>query len=235
MVNKQLKAGVIYDGPSLIDGQPIVAIATYSDKNTKTGQVLQTYILCKDIDPRLASKKGLDISICGDCIMRGKPTADPKRKIAKERECYVRIDQGPLLVWKSYQRGVYPMATTQSDRILLGLNRVVRVGTYVDPAAIPSFIWDQLLTESETWMAYTHQKPWRPDIAMQSADSYLEAASHWANGRRTFRAVANLGEVDKQNETVCPASKEMGRRVQCADCRLCKGSAKAKSIAIVQH
>ena len=66
MVNKQLKAGVIYDGPSLIDGQPIVAIATYSDRNTKTGQVLQTYILCKDIDPRLASKKGLDVSICGD-------------------------------------------------------------------------------------------------------------------------------------------------------------------------
>ena len=174
MVNKQLKAGVIYRGPSLIDGQPIVAIATYSDKNTKTGQVLQTYILLEDIDPRYGSKKGLDVSICGNCPMRGLPTADPKRKIAKERECYVRIDQGPLLVWKAYRRGVYPMATNQTDRILLGLNRVVRVGTYGDPAAIPSFIWDQLLTESETWMAYTHQKPWRPDRSLEPETLFLQ-------------------------------------------------------------
>jgi len=36
--------GIIYNGPSLLDGKPIVVIATYSDRNTKTGRVLQTYI-----------------------------------------------------------------------------------------------------------------------------------------------------------------------------------------------
>ena len=36
---------IIYKGPSLIDHSPIVVIATYSDRNTKTGGMVQTYIL----------------------------------------------------------------------------------------------------------------------------------------------------------------------------------------------
>ena len=57
---KQLNKAILYEGPSLIDGQPIVAIATYSDKNTKTGLMVQTYILCQNIDPRDANKNGQD-------------------------------------------------------------------------------------------------------------------------------------------------------------------------------
>lgn len=148
MVNKQLNAGVIYDGPSLLDGKPIVVIATYSNRNKKTGQFLQTYILCKDIDPRAASKRGLDFSICGNCTMRGTVTADPQRKIAKNRRCYVNLGQGVLITWRSYRRGVYPMANTQPDRVLLGFDRMVRVGTYGDPSAVPEFIWKQLLSEA---------------------------------------------------------------------------------------
>ena len=70
-MTKQLRAGIIYQGPSLLDGLPIVAIATYSDKNTKTGKVLQTYIMRSDISPLEASKTGQDFSICGDCKFRG--------------------------------------------------------------------------------------------------------------------------------------------------------------------
>ena len=128
-------------------------------------------------------------------------------------------------------RGVYK----EGDPRTMGRDRFVRVGTYGDPAAVPSEVWDELLAECETWTAYTHQKPWRPDIAMQSADSYDEAKSHWAEGRRTFRVIVDLGDIDKTNEALCPASKEAGRRVQCTACKLCKGSSLAKSIAIVEH
>jgi len=235
MINKQLNSGIIYDGPSLLDGEPIVVIATYSSRNTKTGTFLQTYILCRDIDPRDASKRGLDVSICGNCTMRGTPTADPKRKIAKNRRCYVNLGQGVLITWRSYKRGVYPRANTQPDRILLGMDRLVRIGTYGDPAAVPSFVWKQLLHESEGYTAYTHQSGWDPKIAMQSADTYLQAATHWDKGRRTFRVIQSVDELDKNNEILCPASKEMGRRVQCSACKLCRGSTKAKSIAIVEH
>ena len=183
-----MKSAIIYNGPSLLDGKPIVVIATYSNRNTKTGKVVQTYILRSDINPLEASKTGEDYSICGNCPMRGEITTDPERKQAKGRKCYVNLGQGVLI-----------------------------------------------LSECETWTAYTHQKPWRPDIAMQSADSHTEALMHWKAGRRTFRVVADLGQIDKQNEALCPASKEAGRRVQCTACKLCKGSSLAKSIAIVEH
>jgi len=229
---KQIKSAIIYKGPSLIDQKPIVVIATYSNRNKKTGHVVQTYILCdEDKNPLEASKTGADYSICGDCPMRGEITNDPDRKQAKNRKCYVNLGQGVLIVWKAYKRGVYQTG----DAVEMGYGRFIRIGTYGDPAAVPSHIWDDLLSKCDTWTAYTHQKPWRPDIAMQSADSYLEAVEHWKNKRRTFRVIKSVLDIDKKNEVLCPASKEMKRRVQCTACKLCKGSSLAKSIAIVEH
>jgi hypothetical protein len=230
-----MKSGIIYRGPSRIDGKPIVVVATYSGRNTKTGAVVQTYILCEDINPLEASKTGADASICGTCPLRGTPTTDPSRKIAQGRRCYVNLGKGVLIVWRAYHKGVYPNAQDAASRAAIGRGRVVRVGTYGDPAAVPDAVWTELLAEADTWTAYTHQKPWRPDIAMQSADSHAEAQSHWAAGRRTFRVITGLADLDTANEALCPASKEAGRRVQCAACRLCKGSARGKSIAIVEH
>jgi hypothetical protein len=77
-----MKSGIIYKGPSRIDGAPIVVLATYSNRNTKTGAVVQTYILREDINPLEASKTGADASICGTCPLRGTPTEDPARKQA---------------------------------------------------------------------------------------------------------------------------------------------------------
>jgi hypothetical protein len=230
-----MKNGIIYNGPSLLDGKPIVVIATYSDRNTKTGKVLQTYIIRSDISPLNASKSGEDFSICGDCKFRGTPTTDPDRRQAVKRDCYVNLGQGPTIVYKSFGRGVYPRACSVSSREILGLDRIVRIGTYGDPAAAPSWVWEQLLKKCKSWLAYSHQSGWRPDIAMQSADTMAEAIEHWKAGHRTFRVIADLGELDKTNEILCPASKEAGRRVQCATCKLCKGASPAKSIAIVQH
>jgi hypothetical protein len=224
--------GIIYKGPSLLDGKPIVVIGTYSKRNSKTGAVLQTYILCDDgLDPLEASKMGKDYSICGDCVMRGTPTTDPQRKQAVGRRCYVNLGQGVLIVYRSYVNGVYQPVPPR----ILGHNRFVRVGTYGDPAAAPEAVWTELLSEASDWTAYSHQSGWRPDIAMQSADDYHSAALHWKAGRRTFRVIADLGHLDHANEALCPASKEAGRRVQCTSCKLCKGSTLAKSIAIVEH
>ena len=226
-----MKSGIIYKGPSLLDGKPIVVIATFSNRNTKTGAVVQTYILRSDINPLEASKTGEDFSICGDCTMRGEVNDDPKRKIAKARRCYVNLGQGVLIVYKSFLRGVYQIAQPRD----IGRGRFVRVGTYGDPAAVPAHVWTDLLAEATTFTAYSHQSGWRPDIAMQSADNRAQAKAHWKAGRRTFRVIADLGELDKANEALCPASKEAGRRVQCTACKLCKGSSKGKSIAIVEH
>jgi len=231
-----MKSGIIYEGPSAYDGKPIVVIATHSNRNRKTGGVLQTYILCADSNPLEASKSGQDFTICGKCPHRGTPTDDPARKIAKGRTCYVNLGQGVLIVWKAYTRDVYPDATTPTSRKALGAGRIVRVGTYGDPAACPAHVWDELLSDSAAHMAYTHASGWRPDIAMQSADSLTDAQDAWAKGQRTFRVLQNVEELTKQ-EVLCPASKEAGQRTTCNACKLCGGltTKTAKSIAIVQH
>lgn len=232
---------IIYRGPSLIDGKPIVAIAIGQSGNTKTGNMVQTYIIREDISPLEASKNGEDYSICGNCPHRGVATNDPKRKIAERRSCYVNLGQGPLIVYKALQRGVYASVTGHAAIAALGKGRMVRLGTYGDPAAVPSYIWESLISEAKGHTAYTHQSgvataEARPDYMMISADNETQARGAWEIGLRTFRVIKSTTEAVKGYEIICPASKEAGFKTTCASCRLCAGAqVKAKSIAIVDH
>ena len=237
MTNKQANSGIIYQGPSLIDGAPIVVIATYSKRNTKTGAMVQTYILRSDIDPRDANKSGADYSICGNCPHKGTPTDNPNKKLADDRLCYVVIGQGPTIVFKSFKRGVYGDMQGHSKTAALGRGRMVRLGTYGDPAAVPSDTWDSLLSDSAGHTAYTHQSgiksaDVRPDLFMISADNEAQARAAWDSGARTFRIVSDYSELVSGEEIACPADT---KGVKCQACGLCKGASKAKSIAIVVH
>ena len=237
MTNKQANSGIIYQGPSLIDGAPIVVIATYSNRNTKTGAMVQTYILRADIDPRDANKSGADYSICGNCPHRGVATNDPNKKLANSRSCYVVIGQGPTIVYKSFLRGVYGDMQGHSKTAELGRGRMVRLGTYGDPAAVPSYIWDSLLSDSAGHTAYSHQSgiesaDVRPDLFMISADNEAQARAAWDSGARTFRIVSDYSELVSGKEIACPADT---KGVECQACGLCKGASKAKNIAIVMH
>ena len=232
---------IIYSGPSLIDGKPIVAIAIAKSGNSKTGNMVQTYIIRADINPLEASKTGADFSICGACIHRGTATNNPKRKIAERRSCYVNLGQGPLIVWKAFNRGFYPEVTGHRAIASIGKGRMVRLGTYGDPAAIPSYIWESLISEAQGHTAYTHQSgvtgvDARPDFMMVSADNEAQARDAWAQGKRTFRVVKSVADIIRGSEISCPASKEAGYRTTCDKCGLCAGaSVKGKSIAIVDH
>lgn len=232
---------IIYQGQSLIDGKDIVVIYFNGSKNTKTGNMAQTYIIRSDIDPLLASKIGADYSICGNCKHRGTPTNDPNRKQAINRTCYVKLFQGVLAVYKSFMKGNYKVVNHHNDIQSLGENQVVRLGTYGDPSAVPSYIWNSLLSKAKKHTGYTHQSKIgsadvRADQCMMSADSYEESKQFWSKGFRTFRVLQKNEELDKQNEVLCPASKEAGKRTTCEQCVLCSGSnINAKSVAIYQH
>lgn len=232
---------IVYSGPSLIDGSPIVVIVKTGSKNVKTGDMVQTYILRADMNPLEASKTGADYAICGNCPHRGHATTDPKRKQAEKRSCYVNLGQGPLGIWKAFSRGRYPVVTGHHAIAELGRGRMVRLGTYGDPAAVPAYIWESLLTYAAGRTGYTHQSgvataAVRPDLTMISADTLPQAIDAWAAGNRTFRVIKDVAEVIKGKEIICPASKEAGFRTTCNTCGLCAGnSVKAKSIAIVDH
>lgn len=236
------KSRIIYRGKSLIDNQDIIVVATVSSKNRKTGDMVQTYILNDNgMTPCENSKNGNDYSICGNCPHRGQPTNDPKRKQAIGRSCYVVISQGATIVHKSIQKGIYPTATGHAEIAAVGAGRMVRLGTYGDPAAVPSYIWDSLISDAAGHTAYTHQNDIktadvRDDLFMVSADTFQQARDAWNAGQRTFRVIDAVASLDKQNEILCPASDEAGNRTTCLKCGLCAGaSKKAKNIAIVAH
>jgi hypothetical protein len=227
---------IVYEGPSLYDGQPIVVLVQTGSKNRKTGDMVQTYILRSDIDPITASRTGQDKAICGDCPHMGK-AHDGDSGQAKERTCYVTLAHGPLGKYKAYKRGAYDKATGHSAIRALGLGRMVRLGTYGDPACVPSYIWESLISASAGHTAYTHGaiNP-MPQVIMTSADSAIQAQQAWDRGERTFRVISDLAQVIKGKEIICPASEGAGKRATCETCKLCAGaSVKAKSVAIVAH
>lgn len=222
---------IIYEGPSALDGGPIVALAQTGSRNSKTGAMMQTYIMRSDVDPITANRTGADESICGACPLKG-TSHHGDSGTAKERACYVTLAHGPLNKYKTMLRGRYDYC---DDLVTLGRGRKIRIGTYGDGMAVPQTIWQELLTEAAGWTAYTHQWNFFPEIYMTSVENLEQAEKAWVRGERTFRVVSSVDDITS-NEVLCPASEEAGKRTDCAKCGLCQGAtAKAKSIAIPSH
>ena len=153
---------VIYDGPSMIDGSPIVVIAQVGTGNRKTGSgMAQTWILRSDVDPITASRTGADSAICGDCPHKGKPS-NKANGWATDRTCYVNLLFAPNGVFKAYKRGSYPTAQGHDEIAAIGKGIGIRLGSYGDPAACPSYVWDSLTSQAEYVTAYTHNPKNQP-------------------------------------------------------------------------
>ena len=223
----------LWRGPSLLDGKPIVVIATgigRSSKNRKTGNMVQTYILRADMPPNQAIRIGADSSICGDCIHRGDGTG-------KGRTCYVNVGQGPRSVWAAWMRGSYPCVVSHWDITNLGYDHTVRLGTYGDPAAVPADIWKALVFRCVGHTGYTHQWRRAPDLrglVMASADSESDAAEARALGWRTFRVAMPCDAPRMTGEAICPASAEAGKKLTCATCLACSGANGRRGSIVIQ-
>lgn len=206
-----------------------------------TGYMVQTYIQRADLDPRDANRTGEDASVCGGCPLRGIANLSKSKGLADQRGCYVQMGQGPLGVYRAYKRGRYQRAANAAEITALGAGKLVRVGTYGDGAAVPRYVWDALKREAKGHTAYSHQSglaqsSFDPGMYMVSVSDLASAQAAWAMGQRTFRVVQDVSDIVRGQEILCPASKEAGQRVKCADCLLCGGaSIKAKSIAIPTH
>jgi len=234
---------IVYEGPSAIDGAPIVVIATgFANRsaNGKTGDMIQTWIIRSDIAPHHAVKSGDDASVCGGCIHRPAMRAEVTARGEAFVPCYVKTFQAPLSVYGGYQRGIYPRADAAQIAALCA-DRMVRIGSYGDPYAAPIFIWRAMTSQAKGWTGYTHQwrqagAGWRA-LVMASADTLQDMADAHAKGFRTFRVTSKPFENVKGLETVCPASKEKGAVTDCATCRACMGtSGKARaSVQIARH
>src|SRR5215472_14390217 len=99
-----------------------------------------------------------------------------------------------------------PVASGHAAIAAVGHGRAVRLGAYGDPAAIPSYVNESLVSEASGHTAYSHQLDWAGatgfDAArmMVSADSLAGAQRAWDSGARTFRVVGAVREVVRGRE-----------------------------------
>ena len=215
---------VLYEGPSELNGDPIVAIATFKSRNAKTGNMAQVWIIRQDIHPVEAISEGVDDAICGDCPLRPVNTG----------KCYVNVGQAPAAVWRAYQAGNYPRGDAS---MLAGYD--VRNGAYGDPAALPTWVNLRLAKHAAKLTGYTHQ--WRRfkylrDWCMASVHSPEERREANELGFRCFRTRTS-DEPVMSYEVICPASREAGQKLTCKACTACGGlSSKARAdVVIIEH
>ena len=225
---------ILWKGKSLFDGERIMVIATgvfSKSKNIKTGEMIQTYILRRDITPLLARRLGEDKSICFNC------------KHKEQSTCYVNLAQAPRNVFNAYHNGSYKDFEEEDIKYFKGRN--IRIGSYGDPGAVNFEIWDYICKEANKITGYTHQ--WvigdqrLKKYCMASVDSienYMKEYNQAQQlGWRTFRIRESLDNELTENEIMCPASKEAGEKSTCSKCGFCNGlsNKSKKSVCIILH
>ena len=224
IVKPKQKGFILYDGASVLDGAPIVVIATLETSNAKTGAMVQTWIIRSDIEPHQAIKSGEDVSVCGNC---------PQRHYTGGA-CYVMTHQAPLSVFRSYKKGLYPTYNAEDHAHVLQ-GRALRLGAYGDPAAVPFEVFEPLVRLASVHTGYTHQIANKNFdrryllLCQVSADTPKQALKYQAQGAKTFR-VALPEDTLFDNEIECLSDS---KGIQCIDCGLCDGQ--SKNIAIVVH
>lgn len=217
----------IYTGPSMIDGAPIVVLATLDSKNVKTGAMIQTFIMRSDIEPHIAAKTGEDSSVCGNC---------PRRHFLGG-DCYVHPHQAALSAWRHWERQGKPQANALAACLAMessARDHGLRMGSYGDPAAVPFHVW-QILIDSlcpKTITGYTHRwqdslgndagehMAWCRDNLMASCDNASEAALARSKGWRYFLAIP-AGTAIPAKTVECLSDK---LDKTCEDCGMCNGN-----------
>ena len=117
---------ILWSGKSLLDNERIALIATgifTKSENQKTGEMIQTYIIRRDMHPMFARRMGEDKSVCGDC------------KHKEESTCYVNLCHGPIGVFHALVDGSY--REWRDSDVDLFRNRNFRIGSM---ATLPLFL-----------------------------------------------------------------------------------------------
>ena len=225
---------VLYEGPSALDGNPIVAIATClvrPSNNDKTGPMAQLIIMRSDMHPIDAVNTGGDESVCGSC---------PARK-TKDNWCYVLVGKPVSQVYKAYKNGKYPKGAFKD---LIQNRWSFRHGSYGNPSALPyevnEEIFEALAAAGKLWTAYEHE--WRTcdqrlsKYVMASCETPEGAAEAIEKGWRPYLACLP-DEVDSSVKSLglvrCPYRLHDPSTPQCAECKMCSGHSHKMTAGIV--
>lgn len=219
---------IIWEGPSQINGAPIIGVVTDMSANSKLtdrlkAELLQLWILPGDMHPKDVIATGADESVCGSCPLR---SFRDGQKV--ERLCYV--SPKPI---SSVYRGLAKARRVSPEEAVAGSRaRLLRLGAWGDPTALP---YDVVRRLSDAALAagikrragYTHRyavadQRWR-ELIMASCEGTLQAMHAQLMGWRTFTIVPPDTAPGGEHIT-CPASEEGGHKATCEKCGLCDGA-----------
>lgn len=186
---------IVYEGKSVLNGDPIVGIIVNKSVNAKTGNMYQLHILRSDIKPLEAIENGSDDAICGGCVHRR----------SNGGACYVNVGQGPNAVYKKYKRGGYKSVSIKDFKTLFG-GKKIRFGAYGDPLALPLHILVSLKAVIKNNTSYTHQ--WKNSIE---------------DGSSEMVAKFSMASVDNLTERMRPIKLDSGLSGLLWRVNLCRG------------
>jgi hypothetical protein len=184
--------------------------------------------MAEGVSPMDALFSGADASVCGTCPLRPQVMPDGSRKLGP---CYVNVGRGPRAIWNAFRAGTYP-EFDPSEHLELFRGRLVRLGAYGDPAAVPISVWETICRVSKHWTGYTHAwrtcDPGYARLCMASVETVEARREALSLGYRTFRVRLPEQEIEL-GEFSCPASEEAGKRRTCAECKACSGASRPGS------
>ena len=224
--NKQKSANgvILYEGPSIFDGSPIVQIATGLRKptlNRKVRNAIQVWTIPSTEHPLDAIRRDSAYAVCRDCAISDL--------------CYVnRATLG--VIYGAYQRGAYPKVPVHRIPELLPPFMVWRLGAYGNPSAVPyPKVMGKLAKLGVQWLSYEHA--WshvtqsHRAVSMASCETLDQAIGAASRGWRSYTVVP-LGETKKAIKVLkragvkaiaCPYDASNPATITCDVCRLCDG------------
>lgn len=243
--SSQSSSFILWEGDSPYFGEParrapLVLIATGvngESDNPKTGPMVQTWLLRRDMHPSLAINSGEDEATCNGCPLRPYLVrASGAKPGEKPPQCYVNSGQAINQIWTTYKENKYPKLARRSFKRIFG-GRTVRLGSYGNFSNVPLAVI-AAICEAAKWTMYEHNwrnAPWLIPYAMASVSSVEEKVEANLLGWRTFRVKRPEDDV-LPDEVYCPADEERTRPVTCHKCLLCCGTERAaRNVCINDH
>ena len=198
--------------------------ALNGSENRKTGNMVQTYLIDKE---RLISEPKTFGAKCEQCPMVDKCYVS--RDKLSVRKALVKLTQG--------EATSYAFATLDEVLPLLQ-GRLVRLGTYGDPSAIPLDDLKRICESAKGHTGYTHF--WREidtdysAYLMSSCESLSDELLSNALGYRAFRVLLDDQETHETTQkSVQCLNASVG--LTCAECLLCSGTKGKGSSNIYIH
>jgi hypothetical protein len=198
------------------ESSDLVCIATRDSDNSKTGNMIQLWIMARNVHPVESRRTGHDATLqCQGCPH------------ASNQGCYVS-PLALMAIWRAFKAGSYShlaMGTPEWAAFFDGAS--VRLGAYGNPSMLPLAMLEDICARAYMHTGYFHDWHLMPVDLAKSYGRFLMASCEPSNvqfaqnlGLRTFTVVSEAPS-DRSLGIECLSDT---KGIQCIDCGLCDGT-----------